>query len=178
MTAKSGARIAAPTPHDIEVLIACFDWARFNAFSHRRENRAVFDALDTFYKLSESVIHPAGGRIVKYLGDAGLAFFPAELADAGVRALLELKAKTDSWMRVQGFDSFLHVNCHFGAVTLGEIGGPETRRLDLIGDNVNLCFALEHKGFTITPQAFRQLSAESRTRFKKYTPPVVYRLAG
>jgi len=178
MTVKSGPAAAAPSPQDIEVLIACFDWARFYAFSRSRDSRAVFDALDGFYKLSEAAIHPAGGRIVKYLGDAGLAFFPSGLADIGVMTMLALKHKADSWMRTQGFDSFLHVNCHFGPVTLGEIGGAETRRLDLIGDNVNICFALEHKGFTITPQAFRCLSAESRKHFKKYTPPIVYRLAG
>jgi class 3 adenylate cyclase len=178
MTAKSGPAAAVPSPQDVEVLIACFDWARFYAFSHRRDSHDVFETLDAFYKLSESVIHPAGGRIVKYLGDAGLAHFPAALADVGVMTMLELKRDADGWMRDQGIDSFLHVNCHFGAVTLGEIGGAETRRLDLIGDNVNLCFALEHKGFAITPQAFRRLSAVSRKHFKKYTPPILYRLAG
>ena len=80
-----------------EVLIACFDWANFSAFTRQHSSRETFDALDEFYRLSEKLIHSAHGRI--------------------------------------------------------------------------------HKGFTITPQAFRCLSAESRKHFKKYTPPIVYRMS-
>lgn len=170
-------RTGSSSPQDVEVLISCFDWARFHGFSRRHSSREVFDALDAFYRTSEALIYAAQGCVIKFLGDAGLAFFPGDRADTGVLTLLSLKESVDRWMRSREIDSFLHVNCHYGMVTLGAMGGPETRRLDLIGDNVNLCFALEHKGFTITPQAFRRLGPDTRKRFKKFTPPIVYHLA-
>ena len=44
----------------------------------------------------------------------------------------------------------------------------------MIGSAVNVCFLLKGHGFVLTPQAFRALRPESRRRFKKHTPPVVY----
>jgi two-component system sensor histidine kinase ChiS len=163
------------SPVESQVLIALFDWARFTAFSRARSSREVFEALDEFYRLSENVIHPRGGRILKYLGDAGLAVFPEVRVDDGVAALHELKETVDAWLREKRYDSSLHVNCHFGEVTLGPIGGPEARSLDAMGENINLCFTMERRGFQVTPQVFRKLGSDARKRFHKYTPPIVYR---
>ena len=178
MTQVSRQSFSYSHPQQTEVLISCFDWARFSSFSRHRNSAEIFQALDEFYKISERVVHAANGKIIKFIGDAGLAIFPEEFADSGIVTLASLKQEIDQWMKKQGIDSFLHVNCHFGEVTIVEMGGAETRQLDLIGENVNLCFVavLEH-GFTITPQAFRWQAPKVENVSGKYTPPIVYRLS-
>lgn len=87
-------------------------------------------------------------------------------------ALMQLKKDVDAWFRARGVDSGLHVNLHFGEVTMGKLGSID--RLDVIGETVNVAATLPHQGVTLSPQAFRCLSAEHRKAFHKHTPPVTY----
>ncbi|MBV8083184.1 MAG: hypothetical protein JO247_00065 [Chloroflexi bacterium] len=75
-------------------------------------------------------------------------------------------------MKLEGIPSWLHVNAHFGEVTLGPMG--RERRLDVIGQTVNVTATLGSKDFALSQQAFRCLTPEHRRLFHKFTPPVLY----
>lgn len=164
------------TPTTQEVLVVVYDLANFAPFSRQAPSAEVFTALNEFYRISEGYIKNDGGSVIKFIGDSGLAIFPEERADAGVRSMLELKKKLDVWLKKAIPGSFLSVNCHFGEVTLGPMHGPHGKSLDAIGETVNICFTLGKRKFTISPQAFRKLAPDSRKHFKKFTPPIVYNL--
>jgi len=156
-------------PITVNALVAIVDQAQFMANSRGRPSAAVFAELNEFYLLTERVIAAADGLVIKFMGDAALIVFPAELADLGITTLLNLKAETDAWFRVRRIASTLHVNVHFGEVTLGKMGTID--RLDGIGETVNECALLPHRGFTLSEPAYAHLSPDQQQAFVRAAPP-------
>ncbi|MBI4503047.1 MAG: hypothetical protein HY700_18055 [Gemmatimonadetes bacterium] len=131
--------------------------------------------MNEYYQLAGSAIRAAGGQIVKFIGDATLAVFPAEVADRGTLGLLDLKDSADQFMAQQGWDCRLVVKVHVGPVVAGEFGAEPDRRYDLLGKTVNVAARLDaSSGFALSAEAFRSLEPETRKRFKKHTPPITY----
>jgi adenylate cyclase len=159
-------------PVTTNVLVAFCDQYRFMVNTRGRPSAEVFAELNDFYRLTEEAVDTAGGLVIKFMGDAALIVFSEELADPGIMALLALHDRAEAWFHERRIDSGLHVNAHFGEVTMGRMGSID--RLDVIGETVNICATLSHRGFALTPQAFRCLTPEHRKRFHKFTPPVTY----
>ncbi|MFC1851510.1 adenylate/guanylate cyclase domain-containing protein [candidate division CSSED10-310 bacterium] len=161
-------------PQQTKVLVVFFDLTGFFKFSQKSTNVEIFKFLDEFYKLSGQIIAAAGGKIVKFIGDAGLAFFPEELASQGVLTSRALKVKVEQWLSNKNLKSKLVVKVHFGPVAAGMIGPATDKRFDIIGNTVNTAATLPSYGFSMTPQAFRKLDPAGRKLFKKHTPAVRY----
>jgi class 3 adenylate cyclase len=167
-----------PNPTTTELLVAVFDLTNYVAFSRQTPSPDQFAKMNEFYRRSAEFVRDHGGYLIKFIGDAGLVVFPADAADHGVNTMVRLKDEMDAWLKSAIPESTLSVNCHFGEVTIGPMHGPGGgKHLDIIGDTVNICFTLGRKKFILSPQAFRKLKPESRRRFKKFTPPVVYNLS-
>jgi adenylate cyclase len=163
---------ALDSPIQANALVAMCDCSRFMQSSKGRSSAELFADLNDFYLLTEDAIQAAGGLVVKFMGDAALVVFPEELADQGIMALLELKASVDRWIQHRAIGNSLHVNVHFGEVTLGKMG--RAGNLDMIGETVAIAATLGSRSFGLSQQAFRQLTPEHRQRFQKFTPPVMY----
>jgi class 3 adenylate cyclase len=161
-------------PAQEKLLIIFFDWPLYTRIAKEMKSEEVFAALNEFYAMSDLFFSSRGGRVLKYMGDAGLVIFPCERAEAGIVSLLEFKEQSDIWLGQKGFAPGIKVNAHFGEVTIGAMGAPGFARLDIIGSSVNICATLGKRGLTLSPQAFRALSPKNRKHFKKFTPPVVY----
>ena len=146
----------------------------FTAQSTRVADAALADTLDDYFALVTNAIEGAGGIVVKFIGDGVLAVFPQASAGSGVSALLVLKPAIDQFMHERDWDCRLIVRVHFGDVIAGPIGPGNHRRFDVIGRQVNVAARLESTGVALSAEAFRQLGAETRKRFKKHTPPVTY----
>lgn len=163
---------ALDSPIQANALVAMCDCSRFRQASKVRSSAELFADLNDFYLLTEDAIQAAGGLVVKFMGDAALVVFPEDLADQGIMALLDLKANVDRWIQNRAIGNSLHVDVHFGEVTLGKMG--RSGRLDVIGETVAIAATLGSRGFGLSQQAFRQLTPEHRQRFQKFTPPVIY----
>ena len=163
---------ALSSPIQANALVAFCDCARFMQSSKGRSSAELFADLNDFYLLTDDAIQAAGGLVVKFMGDAALVVFPEELADQGIMALLELKARVDRWIQDRAIGNSLHVNVHFGEVTLGTMGRAD--RLDVIGETVAIAATLGSRGFGLSQQAFRRLTPEHRQLFHRFTPPVLY----
>lgn len=159
---------------EVPLLVVFTDFTRYAAEAQRREDVELAGVMDGYYQLASTIVSGAGGRIVKFIGDATLAVFPAEAVDRGVLALLELKEAADRFMSQRGWESRLTVKAHFGPVMAGEFGAASDRRFDIIGKTVNVTARLESGGVALSVEAFRQLGPDVRQRFKKHTPPVTY----
>src|SRR3954447_6413000 len=127
---------AQSEPVQANALVAFCDCTRFKQGARGRPSAQLFADLNALYLLIEDAIEAAGGTVVKFLGDAALILFPEDLADAGILALLDLKASVDHWLKDHPLGQSLQVNVHFGEVTLGRMG--RAGRLDVIGDTVNI----------------------------------------
>ena len=155
---------------EVPLLVAFADLTRFAAQSLRVSDVELAAMMDAVYQRVSSRIEEAGGRVVKFIGDAALIVFSEADADRGVGALLDLKEDIDAFMTDNDWECRLNIKAHFGTV----IAGPYAGRFDVLGKNVNAAAMLDSPGVALSVEAFRKLSADTRKRFKKHTPPVTY----
>jgi len=163
-----------PNFAEVPLLVAFTDFTRFAAQAERLDDAEIARVMDSYYELAGAAVIAAGGRIVKFMGDATLAVFPAEAVDRGVLALLDLKDAADRLMMDRGWESRLTVKVHFGPVVAGQFGAAPDKRYDILGKTVNVTARLDTSGVALSVEAFRQLGPDLRRRFKKHTPPVTY----
>ena len=159
---------------EVPLLIAFVDLTRYAAQSQRVTDRALADTIDTYYERVASLVERAGGRVVKFIGDAALLVFPEDAVDRGVEGLLQLKDTVDELMQERGWDCRLAVKAHFGTTVAGPFGAAGAKRFDVIGKAVNTAATLDSTGVTLSVAAFRKLGPELRRRFHKHTPPITY----
>jgi adenylate cyclase len=159
---------------EVPLLIAFADLTRFMAQSQRVSDAELADTIDAYYEQVGVVIDKAGGRVVKFIGDAALIVFPEDAVDRGVEALLDLKDAVDDLMKDRGWDCRLTIKAHFGTTPAGPFGAAGAKRFDVIGKAVNTTATLEATGVTLSVSAFRKLGPELRRRFHKHTPPITY----
>lgn len=163
-----------PAPVTCNLLVAFADLSGFARIARTQTSAQTFAFIEEFSSRAAAIVESAGGYLVKVIGDALMIVFDeADLSD-GVLALLELKDRTDAWLKTEGYHSRLAVKAHFGELTCGPLGHPGRRSLDILGETVNIAALLKTDSFALTPQVFRRLSPAVRARFKKHTPPVVY----
>jgi adenylate cyclase len=157
-----------------QLLIVFIDLTRFSAQSQRVDDTELADTIDAYYEKVARAIEGAGGRVVKFIGDATLAVFPESGASAGVESLLALKQSIDEMMIERGWECRLSAKIHFGTTMAGPFGPEGRKSFDIIGRAVNTAAVLETTGITLSVEAFRQLSSEVRQKFKKHSAPVTY----
>jgi class 3 adenylate cyclase len=174
---------AAPTPSGAlppdcktETLgVAFFDLSRMAEWASSEQDENVAGFFQAFYALAAERIEPAGGRIVKFMGDAGLCVFEPGSAEEVIFALCDFAQQARQAARGFGLDAYLNVNVHVGPVLSGSFGAPGAGRFDVIGKTVNIAARLGRRGVTLSAQAFRCLGPDARKRFAKNAPPVTYR---
>jgi len=159
----------------VELAVAFFDLSRMSEWASSEQDERVAVFLGKFYALAAAHIEPAGGRIVKFIGDAGLAVCPKKSVEGMVFALGALAAEARECAREAGFDTYLNVSVHFGPVLAASFGAPGAERYDVIGKTVNIAARLGRRGVTLSAQAFRCPSPEGRKRFEKIQRPITYR---
>ncbi len=176
-TARDVQSSALPSDCSKKILgVAFFDLSRMAEWASSEEDVLVASFFQSFYELAAKHIEPAGGQIIKFMGDSGLAVFPKESAEEVIFALSAFAEEARETARGFGLDTYLNVSVHVGPVLAGSFGPPGAERFDVIGKTVNIAARLGRRGVTLSPQAFRSLSMDGRKRFEKVTRPVTYRL--
>jgi class 3 adenylate cyclase len=161
-------------PSEQELLIGFYDLTGYMRYAETAEPSRLLELMAGFFALTGRIIAQAGGRLIKTLGDAGLAAFPAAEAEAGVNAFQELRAEGRAWLGERGWQSRVIVKLHLGPVAVGRVGSPGEEILDVYGKTVNVAARLDSTGLAMTPAVFRSLPAEARTHYRKHTPPITY----
>ena len=159
---------------ELDLIVAFFDLSGFARASRGFDTRELFDLLDQYYEFVGGTLAPAGGTVVKFMGDAGLVVYPPEAADAAVRSMMSLRAEGDAWLSDRGCASRHVIKAHVGPVVCGRVGTRENKRFDVFGLTVNTAAMLPSHGLAISPGLFRKLSPATRKLLKKHTPPVTY----
>jgi adenylate cyclase len=157
-----------------ELLIIFTDLTRFTALAAKLEDGALAEIVDQLYERLHAAVAGAGGRVVKFIGDAMLAVFEPEQADEAVAVLLKEKRAVDAWFQGRKLECRLHVKVHLGKVIAGPFGGRDEKRFDVIGKEVNACARLPNPGFALSAPAFRALSAKGQAAFKQQAPVVYF----
>jgi adenylate cyclase len=134
---------------DVETLEAALllcDLRGFTELSNRLPSKRVLQLLDAYFGCVVPAINEAGGEVVKFMGDAVLAFFHRE--DASSECAAGLHGALCALERLQKltiFDVVLRagIALHHGKVSYGNIGYGHRLDFTLIGPDVNLVSRLQ-----------------------------------
>jgi adenylate cyclase len=152
------------------MLIVFLDLDGYKVACEERADVDVADMIDDYYDRVSTAAHTAGGRVVKFIGDAALIVFPERAVDAGVGMLLDLIPRVGRFMGERGWKCRLRAKAHFGEVIAGEFGSTGAARFDVMGREVNETALMRSDGIAVSPAALAKLSANTRNRIGLYAP--------
>lgn len=155
--------------------VAFFDLSRMAEWASHEQDGQIADFFQRYYVLVDERLEAAGGRIVKFMGDAGLVVFEPQAAEPVIAALDSLACEVRQLAGDYGISTYLNINVHVGSLIAANFGPPGKERFDVIGKTVNIAARLGRRGMTLSPQAFRCLGPETRKTFSKNMPPITYR---
>ncbi|WP_208245389.1 adenylate/guanylate cyclase domain-containing protein (plasmid) [Rhizobium sp. T1470] len=121
-------------------LLLC-DMKGFTELSNRLPDEKVLQLLNAYFDAVIPAITSNGGEVLKFMGDAALAFFPT--SDAVVACRRALAATAEIFANLAGFEQNgarveATVGLHYGKVSYGNIGSGRRLDLTVIGSDVNL----------------------------------------
>lgn len=121
-------------------LMLC-DLRGFTHLSNELPTQRVIELLDAYFDAVVPAVTAAGGEVLKFIGDAVLAFFHRDDAAAACAAALQGSLMAlENLSRFRAPDAELHagVALHYGRVNYGNIGSGHRLDFTLIGPDVNL----------------------------------------
>lgn len=166
------------TAQEAELVVAFFDITNFQKTVRNWSSQELISFMGEYYEFVGEIVAAYNGRLIKFLGDAGLIAFLPEDTDNAAKMLLELQEKGDAWLADRPLRSRHIIKAHYGPMACGLFGTQDEKRFDVLGHTVNTAATLASNGVAITPQLFRKLSPEMRQAFKKHTPPITYIATG
>lgn len=134
--------------------------------------------LQDYYVACEKVLTEGGGTIIKFMGDACLAVFPADQARSSVEAVIKLQSVVNALAAQRISDRVtLGANMHLATAIDAEFGAGANKRRDVIGRGVNQTFLLGRgTGIRISEPLYRALPSGARSPWTKHKPPAVYHM--
>ena len=150
------------------LLIAFVDMARFQIASRRVKDDVLLGILEEYYDRVADGLKPAGGRVVKVMGDGVLVVFPIDRASQAARALLMLKSELDARLTKRQFATTVVARVHAGEVMAGALGPKGDRRFDVIGQAVNRAASIRSSdGVALSADAWVKLDAKTQKLFRQ-----------
>ncbi|MEK1889046.1 MAG: adenylate/guanylate cyclase domain-containing protein [Phyllobacterium sp.] len=149
MTAQRilGGHIRQGEIESIDAALLLCDLRCFTEMSNRLRASNVMQLLSGYFDAVVPAITGKGGEVLKFMGDAVLAFFPGYSAAwataAAHQAAMEILENLET-TQINGMRLSVGMALHYGEVSYGNIGSG--RRLDftLIGPDVNMVSRIQH----------------------------------
>lgn len=145
------------SPTECRMIIALVDIAGSTQAAQTMSSREMFDMLDEFYELVGGIVEDAGGKVVKFMGDAALIVFPDDTPHQAIEGLRSLKIRAEDWLSRLDIKAVqIKLKAHIGSVSCGPLGTANEKRFDIIGAPVMELFMLRSGDFVLSP-ALEQL---------------------
>ena len=125
----------------LEAALMLCDMRGFTELSNRLPEERVLGILDAYFDRVIPAITAAGGEVLKFMGDAVIAFFHhADAAASCAAALQGAKLALRQLAEFESPDAVLEstLALHYGKVSYGNIGSGQRLDFTLIGPDVNL----------------------------------------
>ncbi len=130
-----------------EMTIMFSDIRSFTTMSEKMSPQENFNFINDYLGKVSPAIRNQGGIIDKYIGDAIMALFPQQSAEAALQAAIEMQREVSVYNEHRlnnGYQAIaIGVGLHTGILRLGTIGEPERMETTVISDAVNLASRLE-----------------------------------
>jgi len=125
----------------LDVALMLCDLRGFTQMSNRLPSERVIELLNDYFDCVVPAIAESGGEVLKFIGDAVLAFFHDD--DAATACAAAIAGALRAFERLDQFsapDAELHagIALHYGKVSYGNIGSGHRLDFTLIGSDVNL----------------------------------------
>ena len=136
----------------IEAVVLFSDIRSFTALSERHSPEELVDMLNIHFSSIVTSVTKHNGFVDKFIGDAVMAVFDAELcggrhcqqAVAAAVDILHGMIETNRQIALNGFDPLvIGIGMACGPVIRGNIGSADRRELTVMGDTVNIASRLE-----------------------------------
>lgn len=149
-------------------IVVLFDCHNFSIVQTELGARSL-EFMDEMYRRIGECVVSHGGRILKYVGDAMFALFPADSVRAAVEAARCARseyAKQVADARFSGrIETELEVGISSGELTEGEVGHESFRCFDVAGETINEAAMIgHHRGIAIADSVRRLLPEEIEVR--------------
>ncbi len=171
-----------------KVLYSAFfsiDLRGFTTLSYSKKARELSQLITNFSSSLSSIVSSSGGYVLKYIGDAVLAFYPTKTLEESINRALFTAYTTWHFMRnafLDWADNELGIKTNFGMgidageVAIVKLGSPSTKiSYDLIGKPINVSVKLQslaEDGQTMVTEIVSTLAKEPfHSAIKEYTPP-------
>lgn len=135
-----------------EIAILILDIRGFTSFSEHTQPEIVVDLLNSFFKVTSTVILDCQGTIDKFMGDAVLCLFGAPVimenpcqkaVECAFKIRNECQILKKEFISKYNFDLNIGQAINFGKVIVGNIGSEKRMEYTAIGDTVNTVARLE-----------------------------------
>ncbi len=141
---------AIKTPIELTLVMAFADPTNYVKACEEKSSREIFDMMSEYFELAGDIVEGAGGKIVKFIGDAVFAVFPGDNPVRAVNTLQKLKSEVEDFFKRQGVESVLKIKAHIGSATCGAIGTRRHKQFDVVGHDVNAAAMLPENGFALS----------------------------
>jgi class 3 adenylate cyclase/uncharacterized protein (DUF427 family) len=114
---------------------------------------AYIDLLNEFFETTSTLVDENGGEVLKFIGDAVLAVFPAgddptEAQKNAIQAARSIVQTLKTLREEDGHDCECAIGISFGRVTYGNVGSRERLDFTVIGQAANIAARLGDYGKT------------------------------
>ncbi|WP_312948458.1 adenylate/guanylate cyclase domain-containing protein [Agrobacterium sp.] len=134
-------RIRQGEVETIEAALLLCDLRGFTELSNNLDATSVLDILNGYFEKVIPVITGNGGEVLKFMGDAVLAFFPGHSAASSCEAALQSASaiiKDLASSQLHGLLVGVGIALHYGEVSYGNIGSGRRMDFTMIGPDVNM----------------------------------------
>ncbi|MFS4581815.1 DUF427 domain-containing protein [Phaeobacter sp. C3_T13_0] len=154
---RSGARVLGGEIRrgdgdDIDAAIMFCDLRGSTRLEEELGRIAYIELLNSFFETASTIVHEHGGEVLKFIGDAVLAVFPAgdTPTEARAQALQSAGAIVDGLNAMRDEDGNPRCECSiglaYGGVTYGNVGSRERLDFTVIGQAANIAARLGDYG--------------------------------
>lgn len=142
-----GGEIRRGDGEEIEAAVLFADLRRSSRLASELDRAAYLALLNGFFEATSSAIESRGGEVLKFIGDAVLAVFPAEQGrdTACAAAIASARAIGQAMSGMPEPDDFpmqAAVGISFGRVTYGNVGSRDRLDFTVIGEAANVAARL------------------------------------
>ncbi|AOP32905.1 adenylate cyclase [Leptospira tipperaryensis] len=137
------------TGESIYAAILCADLRDFSSLSENNPPKRIVEILDHYFELTAQPIQEEKGEILKFIGDAILAIFPAkedphQACLSALNAAIKIKSSVKQWNE-ENPDTpiYLGMALNVGDVVYGNVGAKDRLDFTVIGNAVNQAFRVE-----------------------------------
>lgn len=147
-----GGKIRRGEGDEIDAAIMFCDLRGSTLLEERLGRRDYIKLLNGFFETASGIVHDNGGEVLKFIGDAVLAVFPAgeDPHQARAQAMLSARSIVPALREIASESDLPELECAtgiaFGTVTYGNVGSRERLDFTVIGQAANVAARLGDYG--------------------------------